>query len=156
MRRHQYDRRQRKHVFRCPAKRGTHRNGKPVYVFREEECPLKKDCQPKSYLGPFVYIKCETDPRFFPRCPRDGKLYRQIVRQRSALERINFINDSYKTDGTCRNADYGLIRLTLANIAHHASVRYEEAKKSGALPNPVSFMENKNVPDDSTACAAET
>ncbi len=42
-------------------------------------------------------------------------------------ERVNFINDAYKQDGCCRNADYSLIRLTLANIAHHASIRYSEA-----------------------------
>ncbi len=34
-----------------------------------------------------------------------------------------------KLDGCCRNADYGLIRLTLANIAHHASIRHGEAHK---------------------------
>ncbi|MCP4607047.1 MAG: hypothetical protein GY847_42130, partial [Proteobacteria bacterium] len=42
-------------------------------------------------------------------------------------ERVNSINDTYNVDITCRNADYGLIRLTLANIAHHASIRYGES-----------------------------
>jgi hypothetical protein len=147
MRRHQYDRKQKKHVFCCPAKRGTHKNGKAVYVFRQDQCPLKKDCKPKSSLGPFVYIKSEEDPRLFPPLNRDSKLFREIAKQRSASERINFINDSYKLEKTCRNADYGLIRLTIANIAHHASVRYAEAKKSGTAFDVFLFQKNEAVPD---------
>ncbi|MBW2740331.1 MAG: hypothetical protein JRE64_16135 [Deltaproteobacteria bacterium] len=51
------------------------------------------------------------------------------MNQRSASERYNFNNDAYGVEGSCRNADYGLIRLTLANIAHHAAIRYQEARK---------------------------
>lgn len=51
------------------------------------------------------------------------------MKQRSASERCNFNNDAYNIEGASRNADYGLIRLTLANIAHHAVVRYQVTKQ---------------------------
>ncbi len=143
MRRHQYDRKQNKHVFSCPAKRGTHRNGKSVYVFREDLCPAGKDCKPESSLGPFVYIKSEDDPRLFPPVPRTSRLFKEIYKQRSASERINSVIDSYNLDNTCRNAHYGLIRLTLANIAHHASIRYAEAKMAGSALDAISFLRNE-------------
>jgi hypothetical protein len=63
------------------------------------------------------------------------------MNQRSASERLNFINDSYGVESASRNADYGLIRLTLANIAHHCSVRYEVSKKrqgeKAVTPRPI-------------------
>ncbi len=65
------------------------------------------------------------------------------MNQRSASERCNFINDSYNVEGSCRNADYGLIRLTLANIAHHAAIRYQEARKqSEANALPIHILES--------------
>ncbi len=129
MRHHGYDKRQKKHVYCCPAKRNTHRNGKSTYVIHLDECPNDQDCKPESSLGPFVYVKSETDPRLFPPIPRDSSKFKELMNQRSASERVNFINDTYNLDGCCRNADYGLIRLTLANIAHHASIRHNEAHK---------------------------
>jgi hypothetical protein len=123
MRHHCYDKKKNKHVWSCPAKRHTHRNGKSRYVFHEKDCPAGRDCDPRSNLGPFVYVKSATDPRLFPPLPRSGRKYRELMNQRSASERCNFINDSYGVEKSCGNADYGLIRLTLANIAHHATVR---------------------------------
>ncbi|WP_244086385.1 hypothetical protein, partial [Desulforhabdus sp. TSK] len=48
---------------------------------------------------------------------------------RTSTERCNSLNDTYHLDGSCRNADYGLIRLTLANIVEHAVVNYLEKSK---------------------------
>ena len=45
-----------------------------------------------------------------------------IFKERSATDRCNALNDTYKLDRSCRNAGYGLIRLTLANIVEHAVV----------------------------------
>ena len=143
MRRHQYDRKQNRHVFCCPAKRGTHRNAKSVYVFREELCPAGKDCKPESSPGPFVYIKSEDDPGLFPRASGTSRLFKEIYKQRSASKRINAVNDSCNLDNSCRNVRYGLIRLTLANIAHHASVGYAEAKMAGNTLDALSFLERK-------------
>lgn len=132
MRHHCYDKKQHKHIYNCPAKRNTHRQGSSVYVFHNKECPVQQDCNPQSSLGPFVYLKSSTDPRLFPPLPRSSPKFKELMNQRSASERCNFINDSYGLEGASRNADYGLIRLTLANIAHHTTVRYNESKKQQA------------------------
>ncbi|MBT9439202.1 MAG: hypothetical protein GAS50_08415 [Desulfobacterales bacterium] len=129
MRRHFYDKKQQKHVYNCPAKRNTHRNGKSLYVFHEDDCPKHQDCDPQSPLGPYVNLKSSEDPRLFPPLPRSSRKFKDLMNQRSASERCNFNNDTYDVEGSCRNADYGLIRLTLANIAHHAAIRYQEARK---------------------------
>jgi hypothetical protein len=51
------------------------------------------------------------------------------MKERTATERCNALNDTYHLDRSCRNAAYELIRLTLANIAQHAVLRYLEALK---------------------------
>ncbi len=129
MRHHGYNKRHEKHVYCCPAKRHTHRNGESTYVIHVNECPNGKDCKPDSSLGPLVYVKSEMDPRLYPPIPRDSSKFKVLMNQRSGSERVNFVNDTYHLDGCCRNADYGLIRLTMANIAHHASLRYNESAK---------------------------
>jgi hypothetical protein len=135
MRHHCYDKNKCTHVWSCPAKRNTHRNGRSEYVFHAEDCPAGRDCAPRSSLGPLVYLKSSTDPRLFPPLPRSGQKFAEIMNQRSAAERCNFVNDSYGVEKSCRNADYGLIRLVLANIAHHAAVRYEASGgQTDAMP----------------------
>lgn len=129
MRHHCFEKKENKHVYSCPVKRNTHREGKSEYVFHEKECPRQQDCDPQSSLGPFVYLRSATDPRLFPPLPRSSQKFKELMNQRSASERCNFINDSYRVEGASRNADYGLIRLTLANIAHNAVIRYEESRK---------------------------
>lgn len=133
MRHHQYNEKRHLHVYTCPAKRHTHRNGLSLYVMHLDECPNGKDCSPESPLGPLVYIKSGTDPRLYPPIPRDSKRFREIMNLRSSTERCNYLNDTYKLDHICRNAAYGLIRLVLANIAEHAVVRYLEAAMN--VPN---------------------
>jgi hypothetical protein len=131
MRHHMYNKEKRTHVFCCPVKRHSHRNGTSLYVNHLEECPLHKDCAPESSLGPLVYIKSATDPRMYPPIPRESKKFKELMKQRTSTERCNFLNDTYHLDRSCRNADYGLIRLTLVNIAEHAVIRYlETVKKS--------------------------
>ena len=132
MRHHQYNPRKRVHVFTCPVKRTSHRNGKSVYLTHLKECPRKQDCAPHSSLAPLVYIKSDTDPRLYPPIPRDSKRFKEIMNQRSAAERCNAVNDTYHLDRACRNADYGLIRLTLANIVEHAVIRYMESVKTSS------------------------
>jgi hypothetical protein len=51
------------------------------------------------------------------------------MKERSATERCNYFKDTCRLDRSCRNASYGLIRLTLANIVEHAIVRHLEAFK---------------------------
>jgi hypothetical protein len=130
MRRHQYNKKKKTHVYACPAKPPNRQNGKYGYEFNEELCPLKQNCKPDSSLGPFVYIRSAENPRFFPPVPRDSQKYKDIMNLRSGSERVNAVNDSYKLEGASRNADRGLVRLFFANIVQHAVIRYNEASKS--------------------------
>lgn len=132
MRRHAYSAKKQEHLYNCPAKRGTHRNGKFMYVFHKDECPRQQDCEPHSPLGPYVHLNASLNPRLFPPLPRSSRKFKEFMKQRSASERCNFNNDAYNIEGASRNADYGLIRLTLANIAHHAVIRYQVAKKNSS------------------------
>lgn len=129
MRRHAHSAKKQKYLYNCPAKRGTHRNGKFMYVFHKDECPRRQDCEPHSSLGPYVHLDASSNPRLFPPLPRSSRKFKELMKQRSASERCNFNNDAYNIEGASRNADYGLIRLTLANIAHHAVVRYQVTKQ---------------------------
>lgn len=129
MRHHSYDKKKRTHIYNCPAKRNTHRNGKCLYVTHLEECPRKQDCAPDTPIGPLVYIKSNTDPRLYPPILRESKRFKDLMKQRTATERCNYLNDTYHLDKSCRNADYGLIRLNLVNIVEHAVIRYLEAMK---------------------------
>lgn len=130
MRHHQFDAKKRVHVYTCPVKRNTHRNGKSVYITHREECPREKDCAPDSSLAPLVYIKSEIDPRLYPPIPRDSERFKELYKERTATERGNSLIDTYHLDRSSRNADYGLIRLTLVNIVEHALIRYRDALKS--------------------------
>lgn len=127
-----YNKPKRKHIYCCPAKRSTHRDGKFIYVMHIEECPLKKDCAPDSTLKPIVYIKSSADPRLYPPIPRDSKRFKELMNHRTSTERCNALNDTYHLDRSCRNADYGLIRLTFVNIVEHAVIRYIEALKKAS------------------------
>jgi len=129
MRHHSYDKKKQTHIYNCPAKRNTHRDGQCIYVTHVEECPRKQDCAPDSPIGPLVYIKSDTDPRLYPPILRESKRFKDLMKQRTATERCNYLNDTYHLDKSCRNADYGLIRLNLVNIIEHAVIRYLETVK---------------------------
>jgi hypothetical protein len=129
MRHHSYSKRKKTHVYVCPVKRNTHRDGKCFYAIHLEECPRKQDCAPKSPIGPLVYIKSETDPRLYPPILRESKRFKELMNHRTATERCNYLNDTYHLDKSSTNADYGLIRLNLVNIVEHAVIRYLEAIK---------------------------
>jgi hypothetical protein len=132
MRHHLYNKDRQTHVYCCPVKRNTHREGKSVYVTRLEECPRKQDCAPESSLGPIVNVKSEKDPRLFPPIPRSTQRFKDLMKMRSATERGNSVIDSYGIEGSSRNPDYGLIRLNLVGIVHHAVVRNMEAAKKSS------------------------
>lgn len=146
MRHHQYDKNKHNHVYCCPVKRSTHSKGTVVYVSRVEECPRKQDCAPGSTLGPIVHIKSRWDPRLFPPIPRSSEQFKELMNQRTACERGNALIDSHGVGGSCRNADYGLIRLNLVAIVHHAAIRYMEArKKTSAVPLIVQALDKIGV-----------
>jgi len=125
-----YNKAKRTHVYNCPVKRQARREGKKLFVFHKDECPRKKDCQPESTIGPYVYIKSETDPRLFPPIPRKSRKFRDVMKLRSGSERVNAVIDSYNIEGAHRCAEYSLIRLYLVYIAVHADIRYRESMKN--------------------------
>ncbi len=133
MRHHQFNKKRGVHVYTCPIKRSTHCEGRFLYVTHLEECPGKKDCAPESSLGPLVYIKPETDPRLFPPLSRESEKYKELMNHRTSTERINSLIDAYNLEGAHRNADYGLIRLTLVNITAHAVIRQMEQTEKSSL-----------------------
>ena len=132
MRYHGFNQKKQAHTYCCPVKRNTHRDGKSVYISHLDECPNKKDCRPGAKMAPVIYLKPATDPRLFPPLSRDSKKFKELAKERSASERVNSVIDSYRLDGACRNAVYGLIRLTFVNIAIHARIRHEESVKSSS------------------------
>ncbi|MEW5804947.1 MAG: hypothetical protein AB1847_22915 [bacterium] len=75
MRHHAYDKKKQTHIYNCPAKRNTHRDGKCSYITHLEECPRKQDCAPDSPIGPLVYIKSDADPRLYPPILRESKKF---------------------------------------------------------------------------------
>lgn len=140
MRHHMFNKKRNTHVYTCPVKRQTHKNGKTVYVTHIDECPKKVDCKPESSLGPFVYIRSESDPRLFPPIHRKSSQYKEIKNQRSASERVNAYIDSYNIDKAHRNVDRSLIRLILVMVAIHADIRYREFMKA-ASPDEYSVID---------------
>lgn len=127
MLRHHYDPKKRTHVYTCPAKRMTHRNGNTPYIFHVDDCPNHTDCCPQSSMKPLEYLKADDDRRLYPPISRDSKRFKTLYNQRTTTERLHALNDRDKLDRRSRNAAYGLIYLTLANICEHAVVRFLEA-----------------------------
>jgi hypothetical protein len=151
MRHFQFVTRKNAHYYICPAQHGT-RSG---YLFHPEECPFAKNCHAEKKLGHTLYIKSEADIRLFPPISRDSKQFKTLVKERSGTERGNSTEDSYKLDRCCRNAAYGLIRLTVVNICKHAVLRWLELQKTqsdaalldkalrviASVPNKVKLLE---------------
>ncbi len=124
------------HVYNCPAKRGARRDGKIKFVFHSDECPNRRDCAPESTMAPFAYIKTSEDPWTRPPILGESERFEKLANQRSASERVNFINDAFEFERACRNADYGLVRICLGNIAHYALVRYGEKRRNISEEDP--------------------
>jgi len=86
-----YNKRKRTHIFCCPAKRNTQRDGKSVSVMHLDECPMKKDCAPESTLTPLVYTKSSADPRLYPPIPREGKKFKELMNPDFAFASIELL-----------------------------------------------------------------
>ncbi len=155
MRHHVYNKKRSTHVFTCPIKCQTHKCGKAVYVTHIDKCPQKQDCKPESSIGPFVYIRSESDPRLFPQITRGSKQFKKVQNLRSGSERVNAYVDSYNIEKAHRNVDYSLIRLILAYIAIHADIRYREFMKTASseeksVINFIKTLSSKNNSNTST------
>jgi len=121
MRHEHYDRRTATHLFTCPA---TRRNGQGDWYFYPDECPTGTDCCPDKLLGYSQSLRVEVNPRVIPEIPRCSTRYTTLYAERTGVERSHRVEDAYRLDRCTRHAPYGLIRLTLVNIAKHARLRW--------------------------------
>ena len=123
MRHHHYTPNKDAHFCNCPA---TRPNGKHTYIFHAEDCPFGKTCcpDPNKKMGHTLYLAAKTNLRYFPEIPRDSKRFKELFAQRTGVERSHAVEDSYHLDRGTHHAVYGLIRLTLVNVAKHARLRW--------------------------------
>jgi hypothetical protein len=141
MRRHSRDKSKHRIIYNCPVKRPTHRNGKILYISYPDECPYGVVCQPKTKMGPIVYIKTTDDPRLYPLIPRKSPKYKKLMNLRSGCERSNSAKkETYRlSERPCRSATHFLIRLYLVSIIEHAKAWLAENKKKLG-DNPVTLI----------------
>lgn len=117
--------------FNCPVKRPTHENGKSVWKSHVQDCPHQVLCQPDSKMGPIVYVRSDSDPRFYPPIPRDSERFKEVMRLRSGCERSNATKKVTHGLGKrpCRSATHFLFRLYLVSIVEHAKAWLAEDRK---------------------------
>ena len=116
--------RQGRHVYHCPVKRSTHKDGKTIIVARVQECPLKVLCEPHSKLGPITHVSPSIDLRIHPSIARESQRFQQLRNLRSCCERSNSMKKFfYKAEKLyTRVLPYAFIRLTFISILEHARV----------------------------------
>ena len=118
--------------YNCPVKRPTHQAGKTVWKSYVEECPHQVLCQPDSKMGPLVYLRSDSDPRFYPPIPRDSAEFKRLLALRSGCERSNAVKKvTHKLNRrVCRSASLYLMRLTLVSVIEHAKAWLSEDRKA--------------------------
>jgi hypothetical protein len=135
MRHHGYDKKDQIHLYACPAKRLTRRDGRYEYVFDPKRCPLQQDCAPHTPMGPWVRIPAKDNFRLFPPIPRSSDRFKLLYNQRSSTERKNNTNKHvYHLPKASRSAPLMQIRLILVDIVEHAKIWLRQAKKKLSGP----------------------
>ena len=121
MRHQQYQRARGTHCFTCPA---TRRNGQGEWFFYPQDCPKEDDCCPDKAMGYRYYLNVDANPRVLPEIPRCSPRFTTLFKERTSVERSHAVEDAYHLDRCTHHAAYGLIRLTLVNVAKHARLRW--------------------------------
>jgi hypothetical protein len=118
--------------YNCPVKRPTHQQGQTVWQSYVEECPRQVLCQPDTKMGPLVYLRSDSDPRFYPPIPRDSAEFKRLLALRSGCERSNAVKKvTHKLNRrVCRSASLFLIRLYLISVCEHAKAWLSEDRKA--------------------------
>lgn len=111
------------HYYACPHKR---KQRDTSYRFYPEQCPRGSDCRPDKRMGYGLYVPSQTNLRYFPEIPRGSTRFTALYEDRSGVERSHHVEDGYHLDRCTRQPLYGLIRLTLVNVAKHARLRWLE------------------------------
>lgn len=119
-------------IYNCPIKRPTHHAGKHCWQAHGAECPRQVLCEPGSKMGPLVFVRADSDPRFYPEIARDSKQCRAIMHLRSGCERSNATKKVVPHLGhrPCRSATHFLVRLDLISIIEHAKAWLAEDRKA--------------------------
>lgn len=60
----------------------------PAMTTKCVTCPLAQPCSPSTY-GRTFYTKMADNPRFFPAIPRQSSQWKALMKQRTAVERLN-------------------------------------------------------------------
>ncbi|MBU0581275.1 MAG: hypothetical protein KKA19_08865 [Candidatus Margulisbacteria bacterium] len=128
MRRHYFKKEQMSHVYCCPIKRGSRKNGEFRYVTHREECPLDTLCEPDATLAPTVQVCTKDNPRFYPVIPRGSKRYKKLAKERTGTERSNsFKKWAYSFDkAQLKSRAHRLIRLHLLAVIEHRKAMFKE------------------------------
>jgi hypothetical protein len=118
--------------YNCPVKRPTHVAGKTVWKSYVQECPHQVLCQPDTKMGPLVYVRSDSDPRWYPPIPRDSAEFKRLLALRSGCERSNAVKKvTHKLNRrVCRSASLFLVRLTLISVCEHAKAWLAEDRKA--------------------------
>jgi hypothetical protein len=119
-------------IYNCPSKRPTHHEGKHGWQSHVAECPRKVLCEPESKMGPRVFVRADSDPRFYPEIARDSKQFREIMHLRSGCERSHSTKKvgHHLGDRPCRSATHFLVRLSLVSIVEHATAWLSDDRKA--------------------------
>jgi len=119
-------------VFNCPVKRPTHEDGKTIWKSYVAECPHKVLCQPLTQMGPTVYVRSDSDPRYYPKIARDSEEYKTLYALRSGCERSNSTKKvtHHLQTRPCRSDTHYLMRLYLISIVEHAKAWLAEDRKA--------------------------
>ena len=104
--------------FRCPVAAG-----------KCASCPLGQWCS-KSAYGRVVYTKNADNPRFFTDIPRHSKHWREVMKQRTAIERNNKqILQDYGLDHTrVRTRSRLTLWVTMAMMLIHLKAQSKQVK----------------------------
>lgn len=133
MRHQSYNKKRMRHIYNCPVKRPTHRDGKYFFITHENEYPLGLGClcSPDTKLGPVLHISSKDNPRLFPSIPRASERYKELLRKRSGTERSNsYKKTAYHFDrAEIKLREQRLTRLYFIAIVQHWRAIYKEDTK---------------------------
>jgi hypothetical protein len=131
MRHISYNKKKMCHIFGCPVKRGTHRNGSYIYIPHTDECPLGSLCSPNTKHGPVLSISAKDNIRLFPELPRSSQKFITLFKLRSGCERANSSKKvAYEIErAKLKSRARRLIRLYIIAIVEHRKAIYKEETK---------------------------
>ena len=102
----------------------------PMVCGKIGDCPCRDKCSQSNY-GRTIYLKKNGDLRYFPKIPRDSKLYQAIYSERTACERINnrVLNDYHLHDMKIR----GTVHFSFWTMIIGICIHLDAQEKSGLL-----------------------